>query len=262
MRVFSFGGGVQSTAVLVLAAQGQVQYDAFVFANVGDDSENPGTIQYMNEVSRPFAERHGITIEEVKYTRRDGSTPTLLDRIHSDLRSVPIPMRVIDGRPGRRTCTGDFKIKPIAKWMKQHGATAENPFTAGLGISLDEFGRMRTSSGFDFQTLEYPLIDRRITRTECIRLVTQAGLPVPPKSSCWFCPYHRKAEWSAMRREQPEQFAASVAVERLLNERSQALGRLPVFLSGHGRPLDQAIGHQAKMDFDQDDNCDGGYCGV
>lgn len=261
MRVFSFGGGVQSTAVLVLAAQGQVQYDAFVFANVGDDSENPDTIQYVNEVSRPFAERHGITIEEVKHTRRDGSTPTLLDRIHSDLRSVPIPMRVVDGRPGRRTCTGEFKIKPIARWMKQRGATAENPFIAGLGISLDEFGRMRTSSGFDYQVLEYPLIERRITRADCIRIVTNAGLPIPPKSSCWFCPYHRIAEWSAMRREKPEQFEASVAVEKLLNDRSQALGRKPVFLSRYGRPLDQAVGLQTKMEFD-DENCDGGYCGV
>ena len=42
MRTFSFGGGVQSTAVLVLQAQNKLPepYDVFLFANVGDDSEH------------------------------------------------------------------------------------------------------------------------------------------------------------------------------------------------------------------------------
>ncbi len=34
--VFSCGGGVQSTACLVLAAQGKIPYQTFIFANVGD----------------------------------------------------------------------------------------------------------------------------------------------------------------------------------------------------------------------------------
>lgn len=41
LRVFSFGGGVQSTAALVLAAQGEIDFTAFIFANVGADSEHP-----------------------------------------------------------------------------------------------------------------------------------------------------------------------------------------------------------------------------
>jgi hypothetical protein len=45
-RIFSFGGGVQSVSVMVLQSLGKVQYDEFVFANVGEDSENPGTLQY------------------------------------------------------------------------------------------------------------------------------------------------------------------------------------------------------------------------
>ena len=43
MRTFSFGAGVQSTAVLALQALGRLPdpYDVFLFANVGDDSEDP-----------------------------------------------------------------------------------------------------------------------------------------------------------------------------------------------------------------------------
>lgn len=50
VNVFSFGGGVQSTAVLVLQATGRLprDYDHFVFANVGNDSEHPDVINYYN----------------------------------------------------------------------------------------------------------------------------------------------------------------------------------------------------------------------
>jgi hypothetical protein len=41
LRTFSYGGGWQSTAALVLAAQGRLDYRVFVFANVRDDSEYP-----------------------------------------------------------------------------------------------------------------------------------------------------------------------------------------------------------------------------
>ena len=44
MRVISYGGGVQSTALVVLAAQGKIGHvDAALFANVGDDSEHPAS---------------------------------------------------------------------------------------------------------------------------------------------------------------------------------------------------------------------------
>lgn len=86
MRIFSYGGGVQSTAVLVLVAEGVLKYDALVFANVGDDSESPDTLEYLREVAWPYAERHGIRLEEVSRRRRDGSVETLMQRRASAMR--------------------------------------------------------------------------------------------------------------------------------------------------------------------------------
>lgn len=63
MRIFSYGGGVQSTAVLCLAASGRVQYDYFVFANVGNDSENPATLEYIERYAKPFAEANGLNLD-------------------------------------------------------------------------------------------------------------------------------------------------------------------------------------------------------
>lgn len=259
LRIFSFGGGVQSTAALVLAARGEIDFKTFIFANVGADSEHPATLAYIAEHSRPYAERHGIELVEVHRYTRDGAPETLYGRLTKPgSRSLPIPVRMNDtGAPGTRSCTADFKIRLIAKELRSRGATKLRPGVCGLGISLDEFQRARSDSGFNYQTLEYPLITLRLTRTDCVRIIQDAGLPVPPKSSCWFCPFHRLEVWQKMHDKEPALFAQAVALEELLNERRARLGRDPIWLTARRRPLNQAIqGYQSEMD----DNCESGYC--
>jgi len=70
LRTFSFGGGVQSTAALVLASQSKIDFQTFLFANVGADSENPATIEYVEKFSKPFAGAHGIELIELQRTIR------------------------------------------------------------------------------------------------------------------------------------------------------------------------------------------------
>ena len=77
MRVFSFGGGVQSTAALVLAAQGKIDYKTFLFADTGD--EHPDTYDYLNNVHIPYAESHGLEVLTLKRTWRDGSQYSILE---------------------------------------------------------------------------------------------------------------------------------------------------------------------------------------
>lgn len=145
MRVVSFGGGVQSTALLVLAARREIDYRTFVFCNVGADSEAPETLEYVSEIAWPYAERHGIEMVELHKIRRDGSVDTILRRINESQRSVPIPVRMSgNGAPGTRQCTLDFKIRRVAKYLRENGATAANPATVALGISTDEIHRART----------------------------------------------------------------------------------------------------------------------
>lgn len=263
IRAFSFGGGVQSTAALVLAARGEIEFPLFIFANVGEDSENPATLDYVETHAKPYAERHGIELCEVRRRRRDGSAETLMQRIERDTRSVPIPMRSAGGAAGHRNCTAEFKIRVIAKELKRRGATAAHPATTGLGISVEEWSRMRSDSGIPWQTLAYPLVEAGLDRQACVNVITRAGLPVPPKSSCYFCPFHRLNEWRRMRRERPDLFAASVVLEAMLSERNIALGRIPVYLTAHGRPLDRVVGDHDQLDLFDDASCDvAGYCHV
>lgn len=264
VRAISYGGGVQSTAMLVLAAQERIDFRLAIFSNVGNDSEHPETIEYFNNVAKPYAAQHGIELVELKKTGK-GKEQTLWEKlIKEDSRSIGIPVRMSDsGAPGRRNCTVEFKIKRVASELKRRGATPQNPAVVALGISLEEYQRMRTSSGIPYQTLAYPLIDLRIDRAGCEQIIAKAGLPVPPKSSCFFCPYHTIAYWKKMKQTHPELFEKSVLLEETLNQRRQQLNRDPVWFTNKLMPLRLVVGDNVQMDLFKDEapGCDiGGYC--
>jgi len=100
IRAIAYGAGVQSTALLVLAATGRIDFPVFLFANTGDDSEDPATIDYLRRHAAPFAAAHGIDLHELRRTRRDGTVETLYGRLtRPGSRSPPIPIRMSNGAP-------------------------------------------------------------------------------------------------------------------------------------------------------------------
>lgn len=265
MRVISYGGGVQSTAMIVLATQGKLGpvTDA-IFANVGDDSEHPGTLAYVRDVMTPWAAARGITVHELHRTRRDGTPVTLMGVLQSARRSIDIPVRMANGAPGNRNCTAEFKIKVLGRWLKAHGASADAPADVLVGISWDEVERVGNRRHNAYERVEYPLIDLRMTRHQCARVIEEAGLSVPPKSSCFFCPFHRPSMWSRMAKDDPALFAKSVELERTLNSRRAMLGKDRVWLTRFAKPLDEAIAPAQDGLFDDlhvtHETCDEGAC--
>jgi hypothetical protein len=213
-------------------------------------------------MAKPFAAEHGIELVEIRYTKRDGSQPTLLEYAEAAQRSIELPLYLGSGAPGHRRCTSRFKIEPIARFAKSRGATRENPGVQGLGISLDEFQRMRTDSGIAWQRLEYPLIDLRLDRAQCQAIIARAGLVVPPKSSCFFCPFHTARQWQELRENKPALFQRARELEENLNETRRRLGKDEMYLHRKLLPLAQATSahQQGVMDFE--DSCESGYCMV
>lgn len=256
LRVFSYGGGVQSTAALVLAAQGKIDFRTFLFCNVGEDSEDPLTLQYFREYAQPFAAQHGIELFELERITRKGQRETLYGRLTKPgSRSWIIPVRLKkNGTPSQRKCTGDFKIKVVARWIREHRATRKDAAIVGLGISIDEFQRMRKDSGIKYIINEYPLIKLRLARHDCVKIIVDAGLSVPPRSACYFCPFHRIDHWRKMQKDRPELFDRSVRLEQFLG----GIGEKPVWLTKFGMPLDQAVNTDQQSLFD--DTCESGYC--
>lgn len=265
MRVISYGGGVQSTALIVLAAHGKIGpvTDA-IFANVGDDSEHPATLRYVREVMRPWAEARGILVREVQRQRRDGTPVTLMGLLQSSRRSIDIPVRMANGAPGNRNCTSEFKIKVLGKWLKQHAGANTAPVTTLIGISWDEVERVGRRRDNPWEVVEYPLIDLRLSRHDCKRIIVDAGLPVPGKSSCWFCPFFRPTTWARMRRDEPALFDQAAALEATLNARRDTLGKDHVYLTRFAKPLADAIPVAQDGLFDDmhvtHETCDEGAC--
>lgn len=271
MRVISYGGGVQSTALLVLAAQKRIDYKTFLFCNVGDDSEHPDTLSYVDKVAKPYAEEHGLNLIEIRRTKRDGSQPTLYaEMMQADANNVPIPVRMENGAPGSRSCTVNYKIAVVRQWVRRNGATEANPAFMGMGISLDEVHRMHNKDDKPYERRTYPLIEdfaQPLTRNNCETVIREAGLPVPPKSACWFCPFLKPSNWAEMRRDHPALFMKCVELERTINAKRIQRGLNKVWLTRFNMPLDQAV-LQAQDDlfgngaFEDDPECDNGVCFV
>jgi hypothetical protein len=266
LTVISYGGGVQSTAMIVLAVQGKLGYDvdAALFANVGDDSEHPATLAYVRDVMIPWAGERGLPVHELDRVKRDGSVETLYGRLMKEgSKSLPIPVRMSNGAPGTRSCTKDFKITVVGKWLKAHGANKDDPATVCIGISTDEIQRVGNKRVEPYERPVYPLIDLGLDRSRCQTVIADAGLPVPGKSSCYFCPFHRPATWADMRRDEPELFWKSADLEATLIARRKTLGKDPVFLTRFNKPINEAIAEAPDMlpGFGPDiDTCDEGYC--
>lgn len=270
LRIVSFGCGVQSVALLVLAAQGRIDYPTFLFANVGADSENPATLRYLADVAKPFAEANGIELHELHRIPTRGISAGRVETLYGRLtrpgsRSIPIPIRMPrTGAPGRRSCTADFKVRPIGRWLREHGASQDDPATVAIGFSTDELHRCNRKRAEPYEIPDFPLIDLGISRSGCQALIAQAGLPVPERSACWFCPFRRPATWAEARRDTPELFWRAVELERELNRRRDQLGRDHVYLTRFGRPLDEAITEPQPNLFtptvDGPERCDEGYC--
>lgn len=274
IHAFSFGGGVQSTAALVLAARGELpatddsyRWDAFIFSNVGERAEHPATLKYVDEVAKPYAEQHGIELVEVRKRLRDGTPDDLMDRIERNDRSLPFPVRMNNGAPGRRSCTADFKIRVIEKELKRRGASEQTPAVVGIGISMDEIQRAKGWGEVDprapSQRREYPLLRLELRRRDALQIIADAGLPQPPRSACFFCPFHSLDEWRRLKRDEPDLFTKSVELERMLRERQAAQGKRPVWLTRYAMPLDQVVADQLVLGDDPghaDAPCDSGHC--
>lgn len=288
-------GGVQSTAAMVLAAYVQqytqtpsrsdlaewlldvthhrfslgkiieiMGFRRFLFANVGNDSEHPDTIEYVHSIAVPYAKAHGISLIEVQARDRDGNPKTLYEKLTKPgSRSTGIPIFLEgSGAPGRRSCTADFKIAVIHKYIRAElGASEQYPVEVGIGISVDEFERAHRGEDEPFERRVYPLIDLRLTRQDCRAIIQRAGLPIPPKSSCYFCPYHTIRAWQDMRANRPDLFEKAAALEKHLSRRSERLGRGKVYLHWKMKPLKELIPLQADMFADEPDlNCESGFC--
>ena len=210
---------------------------------------------------------HGVTVETVKAKN--------VSVVHPNQKgardSVYLPAFTLNHKTGKagqvkRQCTDNWKIRPLRKYVKTllpGGKTYPGAIECWQGISLDEWHRMRTS---DVKYIEnrYPLIERRMTRQDCIVFLQSHGLEVPPKSACTFCPYHSISHWKRMKQENGSDWKYAVEVDATIRDRRHEQG-YDLFVHPACAPLEEAVRipedfgtFQAEFEFDRP--CDGGVC--
>lgn len=190
-HILSFGCGVNTAALMVFLIKKEMPLDEAVFADTG--GELPETYSYL-EVAKKYLAEHDVPLTIVRST-----AGTLYDTCRR--RSV-FPSKMW------RWSTRDFKVYPIHRYYATLGAHV-NEY---LGIAYDEIERMKSSKDSNITSI-FPLVDHRITREGCVAIIRQAGLPVPVKSGCYFCPFNNVDRWKIINETHPELYRKAIRLE-------------------------------------------------
>jgi len=227
IRVLSFGAGVQSSTLLRMLIGGEIEpVQHAIFSDTG--WEPKGVYEHMAKM-RTLAENAGIEFHIVS----NGNI--LQDLFDSDARYGSMPVHVVnqEGKPAmsRRQCTSEYKIKPLVDKQREIAGLQpgerckEHRITTLIGISLDEIQRMKDPL-FAWIVNEYPLIDRRMTRNDCLMYHRKRDLEKPPRSACIGCPYHSDNEWRNIRDNDPEAWADAIRVDEAIRSDPVASQRM------------------------------------
>lgn len=248
LRVLSLGAGVQSTTVLLLAAEGRIPaFDVALFADTGWEAR--ATYDHLARLTE-HARRAGIPVRRVSagHIRDDA-----LDPGHRFV-SMPLFSLGPEGERGmaRRQCTGEYKLKPIKGEVRRllgypHPARVPAGVHAemAIGISTDEFHRARDADVRYMRNI-FPLIDLGWTRGDCRDYLAAAGFAGVSRSACLGCPFHGNAQWRAIRDSDPDGWADVVAFDAAIRHghpRATAAGqdlRGTYYLHHSRQPLGQA----------------------
>lgn len=121
LRVLSLGAGVQSTTILLLAAEGRLpKLDAAIFSDTG--WEPKAVYEHLDRLEREVAKPAGIPIYRVNNgnLRDDALDP-------NKMRSIPAYTAGQNGERGmqNRKCTQQYKLRPVLEQVRLLlGATA------------------------------------------------------------------------------------------------------------------------------------------
>lgn len=205
MLTVAFGGGVNSTAMVLGLLERQILPDVVLFADT--QGEKPGTYEHLDRLNAYLATT-GIAITVV----RKASMYASLEE--ECLRRKSLPSLAY----GWRSCSDKWKQEPQRKWMN-HNAQAREVWAAGakvrraIGFGVEEQHRARPSPEVKYENW-FPLIEWGWDREECVRAILRHGLPVPVKSACFFCPASTKPDVQRLKLEYPNLYGRALAMER------------------------------------------------
>lgn len=264
LRILCLGAGVQSTTLALMIEKGEVpMVQGAIFSDT------------MAEPKRVYSHldwlEKQLSYPVYRVSKGDLKQDTL-NAIKNNTRVAMSPFYTRNKETGKkgmmlRQCTQDYKIAPLVKEIRRLlgvGYRKRIPkgshVTQIFGISLDEVTRMRTSAKKYF-TYNYPLVDLKMTRQDCLNWMKKNNYPRPPRSACTFCPFHSNEEWRYIKEDEQEWKKVIEFDEKIRNGWGKIKDNL--YLHRSAEPLSLANLEKTKDDqlnlFEND--CEG-QCGV
>lgn len=192
-----------------------IRPDLILFADTG--GERPETYAHIIDFNEWLTDHDLPGIQVVRAVRRNGKTHTLEE---SCLRLRQLPSLAFGGH----SCSLRFKKEPQDKYVN-HWRPAEEAWRRGsrcikaIGYDAGETRRtFRVPEDDRKYEWWHPLVEWGLGRSECIEIIARAGIPVPRKSSCFFCPAMKKPEILGLKEEHPDLLRRALDVERTWQE--------------------------------------------
>ncbi len=204
IHIISLGAGVQSSAMALMAAAGEItplpRYA--IFADTQDEPPEVYSYILYLKTRLPFPI---VTVTNGRLSQTFGE------------KFVHIPAFKLkpDGTVsmGKKQCTRHFKIKPIYRYIRHTlHATNKNPVVAWIGITTDEISRVKPAR-VKYVKNRWPFIEMEWNRNNCIQWLKRNGHEEPPKSACEFCPLHSDHSWRSL---SPASMSRAIKVDNFL----------------------------------------------
>ena len=221
MRILSLGAGVQSSTMALMAEEGAfgIKPDAAIFADTG--WEPKPVIEHLNwlkkQLSYPvYICSKGNIRDDIKNAMSDAG---------NRFASAPFFTKNPDtNKKGmlRRQCTREYKITPIMKQTRELmnvGYRKRFPkdkwIEMWIGISMDEIMRMKPARIW-WQQNRWPLIEKKMSRDDCLKWYNGKDYRRPAKSACIGCPFHDDDFWADMKANRPEEFKDACEIDETI----------------------------------------------
>jgi hypothetical protein len=246
LKVLFLGGGVQSSLMVELALAGELERpDLVIFNDTHDEPwwvyQQVGSLRQRLaaagiEYVQPSATCWGI-MEDLQSTDIHGSMPVFvrnpdgtvgrLRRQCTDYYKVQpgnlairwhlVRTGIIPPRPGTALWAGGWP--PETALYQGNTAVAWEDYAMLLpsipramavecwfGYSTDEKLRAARKGLPSWQVARYPLLEKGLSRDDCVRWYATRGRRAPFKSSCLMCPFRSDEAWLWMQRTMPQDF--------------------------------------------------------
>jgi hypothetical protein len=241
LRVLSLGAGVQSSVLALMAARGEIgpMPDCAIFADT--QWEPRAVYEWLDWLE------HQLPFPVYRVTRGSLRASVLRAANGGGERFAAVPFFVEGHGLGMRQCTREHKVEPIERKIRE--LLGLQPRQRGpktpvveqwIGISSDEKQRMKHNRT-RFIKHRWPLIEKRMSRRDCLRWMEERQYPMPTKSACIACPYHDNALWRDMRDNDPESWSEAVAIDTAIRANGPLKGmRRLQYVHRSLKPLSEA----------------------